>query len=56
MKKIDVWVTTGKIGSKCSTVIEVEDDCPDDVIEELARDAMFSLITWSWTAQGDWRE
>lgn len=48
MRKVEVWVSTSKLGSKCSTTIEVEDDCSDAEIEVLAQETMFGLIEWSW--------
>ena len=48
MRRIEVYVSTGKVGSRCSEVIEVEDDMSDDEIDEQAKDAMFNLIEWSW--------
>lgn len=48
MKTITVHVSTGMQGSDREVEIEVDDDTPDDEIEELARDAMFEMIEWTW--------
>ncbi len=48
MQRITVTVRTNKVGSKCETWIEVEDDAEDAEIEELARDAMYEMIEWNW--------
>jgi hypothetical protein len=48
MKQIEVSVQTDRICSKVSTVIEVEDDLSEDEIDNLAQEAMFGLIEWTW--------
>jgi hypothetical protein len=48
MKKFTVHVTTGFQGADRECEIEVEDDATEAQIEEDARDAMFSMIEWSW--------
>lgn len=48
MRKIEVYVSTGYVGSRKAEVIEVEDDMSDDDIDEVARECMFSMIEWSW--------
>lgn len=48
MKRITVHVTTGIQGADRECEIEVEDDATDEQIEEDAKDAMFSMIEWSW--------
>lgn len=48
MKTIEVYVTTGKVGSRCVDTIELDDDCTDAEIEEYARDAMFEMIEWGY--------
>lgn len=39
---------TSKVGSKCKETIEVEDDCTEEEIEELAREVMFNMIEWGY--------
>lgn len=53
MRKIEVYVETNKTGSRCSTVIEVDDDATDDEIERPAREAMFEMIEWGWRVPED---
>ena len=48
MKKIQVSVSTRKVGSKTETTIDVDDDAPESEIDEMAREAMFELINWDW--------
>ena len=48
MKRIRVSVETNKVGSRCETVIEVEDTATEKQIEEDARDAMFNMIEWNF--------
>lgn len=48
MKKIRVWVATRKIGSKCETTFEIEDDATEDEITEVAQEAMWDMIEWDW--------
>ena len=48
MRTIVVTVSIGLVGCKKKQEIEVEDDTPDDEIEELAREEMFSMIEWGW--------
>ena len=51
MKRIVVTVSMGLVGCNRKSVIEVEDELSDEDIDELARDAMFSLIEWDWRAE-----
>ncbi len=48
MRKIEVYVTTGLVGSKKTEVIEVDDDMSDDDIDKVAQECMFQMIDWSW--------
>lgn len=41
-------VETNKVGSMSEFEFEVDDDCTDEEIEELARDAMFEHIEWNY--------
>lgn len=52
MKTIRVTVSLGLVGCRRSETIEVEDDCSEDEIEEMARDTMYSLIEWGWSVEG----
>jgi hypothetical protein len=49
---IYVKVSTGKVGSACTGSFEVGDDETPEEIEELAREAMFELIEWHYTIDG----
>lgn len=46
--KVEVIVSTGKVGSERRAEIEVDDEATDDAIEEVAKEAMFELIEWTW--------
>lgn len=48
MRKIKVWASTKYVRSEDYEVIEVDDDVTPDEIEEIAREAMFELISWGW--------
>lgn len=48
MRKIFVSVSTEKVGSECSTEIEVEDGATEEEIAAEAREAMFEMIEWTW--------
>lgn len=48
MKRIEVHVSVGLVGCRRKATIEVEDDCTDEEIEELAREALFEMIEWGW--------
>lgn len=46
--KIRITVSTNKVGSEKVRTIEVDDDTLEDDIEEIAKDAMFDMISWNW--------
>ncbi len=48
MRTIEITVTMGLQGCKRTNTIEIEDGTSDDEIEEIAQEAMFELISWSW--------
>lgn len=48
MRRIKVYVSTDKIGSKCTRVITVDDDESEDGLAEIAQDEMFNMINWGW--------
>lgn len=48
MKKIIVWVATNKIGSRCETSFEVEDETTDEEIDEIAQEMMWEMVEWDW--------
>lgn len=52
MKTIRVYVSTNKVGSQCETSFQVEDNLSDEEIEEFAKEAMFDLIEWNYTIDG----
>jgi hypothetical protein len=53
---IRVSVSTGKVGSRCTTEFEIDDDEleglsdeeRDDEIDEMAQQVMFGMIDWNW--------
>ncbi len=47
MKKIRWWLETGFI-DVCEGEFEVEDDTPEEEIEELAKEEAFDWIDWGW--------
>ena len=49
MQKIK-WILNPGFGPDCDTEgeFEVEDNATDDEIEELAKEAAFDCIDWSW--------
>lgn len=49
MKKIRVCVSTGYVGAKREEIIEVEDDCSEKELEEIAEETMLSMIEWGWS-------
>lgn len=53
MKTVKGYVRTNKVGSTCEFSFEVDDDCPRDDIEELAKEAMFDRIEWNFTVDGE---
>lgn len=48
MRKIKLWVDTGFVCAEHEEIIEVEDDCTDKELEEIARDYMFECIEYGW--------
>lgn len=50
---IRVRVSTNLVQSETYRDIEVEDDATEEDIEELAREAMFEQIEWSWEKVDD---
>lgn len=48
MRIIRVYVSTSKVGSRCETEIEVDDEATEEDITELAQEAMFGMIEWDW--------
>lgn len=51
MKTITVYVETGLVNSRVESTIEVDDAASEQEIEEDAREVMFGLIEWGWTAE-----
>lgn len=51
--KIRVYVSTNYVGSECSDELEVDDDCTDDDLDDIARDWMFEQIEWGWDKVAD---
>ena len=45
---VKVYVSLDLVGCKQETEIEVEDDCSEKEIEEMARDAMYEMIEWGY--------
>lgn len=48
MKTVTGYIATNKVGSQCEFEIEVEDDATDEEIEDMAKDAAFNCIEWSY--------
>ncbi len=48
MRRILVHVKTQKVGSMVEDIFEVDDIAPPDLINELAKEAMFEMIEWDW--------
>lgn len=48
MKQITVYLDIGLVGCKREKTIEIEDDTPDDEIEEIAQETMFNMMEWGW--------
>lgn len=54
--KIEVWVATNKVGSKCSCTVDIPDEDVEgmseqeleDFIDEYARDDIWRLMEWGW--------
>jgi hypothetical protein len=53
--KVTVKVSTRKVGSECTTEFEIDDqewrDMGDDDRENMARDAMWELVEWTYEAE-----
>ena len=50
--KIKITVQTDKIGSKCETEIDIDEEqgsATQEELEEYALEAMFGMIEWNWT-------
>lgn len=48
MKKIKLWVDTGFACATHEEIIEVEDDCGYEELEEIAEEYMFECIEYGW--------
>lgn len=48
MRKIKLWVETGYENAHHSLVIEVPDDIPDEVLNEMAETYMYEHIDYGW--------
>lgn len=48
MRKIRVYVSTNKVGSECYDEFEVEDDCAEEEINELAEEYILDMINTYW--------
>jgi hypothetical protein len=54
--KVEVWVATYKVGSKCSDTIEIPEEELEGMdekqraqhIEDSARDAIWNMADWGW--------
>lgn len=53
MRTIKLWVDTGYYGADYEEFIEVEDDCAEEDLEEMARELMFDNINFGWTEIDD---
>lgn len=53
MKTITGYIATNKVGSSCEFEFEVEDDVTPEQIEEMAKDAAFNCIEWSYQVDGE---
>lgn len=53
MKTIKGYISTNKVGSESKFEFEVEDNATPEEIEELAREAAFERIDWSYTVDGE---
>lgn len=51
MKTVQGYIQTNKIGSECQFEFDVEDDATEEEIEEMAKDAAFQHIEWSYTVE-----
>lgn len=54
--KINVYVSTSRVGSKNETTIEIDSEeyveMDDFEIEEMCREVMFDLIAWGFEVEG----
>lgn len=48
MKTMTVNVSMGRVGCHKEESFEVEADCSEKELEEIAKEAMFSMIEWGW--------
>ena len=48
MRKIKAYLDTGFAGCRIEEEFEVENDAPQEQIEEEAREAVFNSIDWGW--------
>lgn len=48
MKTITGYVATNMIGSRQEFSFKVDDDCTDEEIKEMAKEAMLDLIEWDY--------
>ena len=48
MRKITLYATTGRAGSKVTQTIEVDDECTDEEIEEILSDNLSNLVEYGW--------
>ena len=46
--KIEVRVSTSKIGSESKRIVEVDDESTPEDIEQIAIEAMWELINFEW--------
>lgn len=51
MKKVKWLLETGFAECVHEDEFEVEDDATDDVIEEMAKEAAFNCISWTYTVE-----
>ncbi len=52
-RKIVVTVQTNRVGSADTSEFEVEPDATNDEIEAMAREAMFEMLDWWFTVDGE---
>jgi len=48
MRKVKLWIDTGYVGANYEEVIEVEDDCSEEELEEIAKDYLYNYIYFGW--------
>ena len=48
MRKIYWQIEMGLNGCNMSGTFDVEDDTPEDEIEEMAKEAALDCVSWSW--------